>query len=90
MGVGFPASPHLVFKQAKRSYFEFSSTCVGVGMICPFMVNLSLLFGAIISWVIMWPLIELKKGDWYSASLSSSSLHDSRLQGFHCHCYDTW
>lgn len=66
--------------KCNRFYFDFSSTYVGVGMICPFMVNLSLLLGAIISWGIMWPLIELRKGDWYSASLSASSLHG--IQGY--------
>ncbi|KAE8677898.1 putative metal-nicotianamine transporter YSL5 [Hibiscus syriacus] len=49
-------------------------------MICPYMVNVSLLVGAIISWAFMWPAIENKKGDWYSADLPSSSLHG--LQGY--------
>ncbi|WRX13687.1 Oligopeptide transporter [Theobroma cacao] len=64
----------------KRFYFDFSSTYVGVGMICPYMVNVSLLIGAIISWGIMWPMIESKKGIWYSANLSPSSLHG--IQGY--------
>ncbi|XWS63324.1 hypothetical protein CRYUN_Cryun06bG0085400 [Craigia yunnanensis] len=64
----------------KRFYFDFSSTYVAVGMICPYMVNVSLLIGAIISWGIMWPIIESKKGIWYSADLSPSSLHG--IQGY--------
>ncbi|XP_022726125.1 probable metal-nicotianamine transporter YSL7 [Durio zibethinus] len=64
----------------KRFYFDFSSTYVGVGMICPYMVNVSLLIGAIISWGIMWPMIESKRGIWYSADLSPSSLHG--IQGY--------
>ncbi|XWS68499.1 hypothetical protein CRYUN_Cryun04dG0095800 [Craigia yunnanensis] len=64
----------------RRFYFDFSSTYVGVGMICPYMVNVSLLIGAIISWGIMWPMIETKKGIWYSADLSPSSLHG--IQGY--------
>lgn len=63
-----------------RFYFDFSATYVGVGMICPYIVNISLLVGAILSWGIMWPLIDARKGDWYSADLSSSSLHS--LQGY--------
>lgn len=63
-----------------RFYFDFSSTYVGVGMICPYMVNVSLLIGAILSWGIMWPLIEQKKGSWYSAELPASSLHG--IQGY--------
>ncbi|XP_019163423.1 PREDICTED: probable metal-nicotianamine transporter YSL7 [Ipomoea nil] len=65
---------------AKRFYFDFSSTYVGVGMLCPAMINISLLFGAVISWGIMWPLIEAKKGIWYSADIPASSLHG--IQGY--------
>lgn len=49
-------------------------------MICPYIVNLSVLLGGIISWGLMWPLIDKKKGDWYSDSLPSTSLHG--LQGY--------
>ncbi|GJT29341.1 O-fucosyltransferase 29-like protein [Tanacetum coccineum] len=49
-------------------------------MICPYMVNISLLIGAIMSWGIMWPIIEAKKGSWYSADLSATSLHG--IQGY--------
>ncbi|KAL7130181.1 hypothetical protein ABFS83_13G116300 [Erythranthe nasuta] len=64
----------------KRFYFDFSATYVGVGMICPYMVNVSLLIGAILSWGILWPVIESKKGDWYSAEIPASSLHG--IQGY--------
>lgn len=57
-----------------RFYFDFSATYVGVGMICPYLVNISVLIGGIMSWGIMWPYIEHKKGDWYSADLKPSSL----------------
>lgn len=49
-------------------------------MICPYLINISLLVGAILSWGIMWPLIKDRKGDWYSAEYSPSSLHG--LQGY--------
>ncbi|RZB94296.1 putative metal-nicotianamine transporter YSL7 [Glycine soja] len=65
---------------SKRFYFDFSSTYVGVGMICPYLINASLLLGAIFSWGILWPLIEHKKGIWYSADLPSGSL--SGIQGY--------
>ncbi|CAA0813424.1 Probable metal-nicotianamine transporter YSL7 [Striga hermonthica] len=65
---------------ANKFYFDFSATYVGVGMICPYIINVSLLVGAILSWGIMWPLILQKKGNWYSAEYSSSSLHG--LQGY--------
>ncbi|KAJ4974338.1 hypothetical protein NE237_007512 [Protea cynaroides] len=65
---------------ANRFYFDFSATYVGVGMICPYIINVSVLVGGILSWGIMWPLIGNKKGDWYSETLSASSLHG--LQGY--------
>ncbi|KAM7525936.1 hypothetical protein LguiA_015838 [Lonicera macranthoides] len=57
-----------------RFYFDFSMTYVGTGMICSHNVNLSLLFGAVISWGLMWPLIGNLKGDWFPADLPESSM----------------
>ncbi|XP_021286301.1 probable metal-nicotianamine transporter YSL7 [Herrania umbratica] len=80
-GCGFASFPTFGLQAFnKKFYFDFSSTYVGVGMICPYMVNVSLLIGAIISWGIMWPMIESKKGIWYSANLSPGSLHG--IQGY--------
>ncbi|KAK3004270.1 hypothetical protein RJ639_019142 [Escallonia herrerae] len=80
-GCGFVNFPTFGLKAyAKKFYFDFSATYVGVGMICPYMVNVSLLLGAIISWGIMWPLIEAQKGHWYSADLSPTNLHG--IQGY--------
>ncbi|WMV17677.1 hypothetical protein MTR67_011062 [Solanum verrucosum] len=55
-----------------RFYFDFSPTYVGCGLICPHIVNCSVLFGAIISWGILWPLISQRAGDWYPADLGSN------------------
>ena len=55
-----------------RFYFDFSTTYIGAGMICPHIVNFSLLLGAILSWGILWPFIESKAGDWYAEGLGSS------------------
>ncbi|XP_059658652.1 probable metal-nicotianamine transporter YSL7 [Cornus florida] len=80
-GCGFSSFPTFGLQAFKQKfYFDFSTTYIGVGMICPYMVNISLLLGAIFSWGLMWPLIERNKGDWYSASLSSSNLHG--IQGY--------
>jgi len=49
-------------------------------MICPYIINVSVLLGGILSWGLMWPLIDTKKGDWYRADLKASSLHG--LQGY--------
>ncbi|GMI88733.1 YELLOW STRIPE like 7 [Hibiscus trionum] len=63
-----------------RFYFDFSSTYVGVGMICPYIINISVLLGGILSWGLMWPLIEKREGDWYPAGLSPSNMHG--IQGY--------
>ncbi|KAK1296716.1 putative metal-nicotianamine transporter YSL12 [Acorus calamus] len=78
---GFSSFPTFGLKAyANRFYFDFSAVYVGVGMLSPYMVNISLLLGSIISWGFMWPLIGERKGDWYHASLSDSSM--SGLQGY--------
>ncbi|XP_059628982.1 metal-nicotianamine transporter YSL3-like isoform X3 [Cornus florida] len=43
-------------------------------MICSHLVNLSLLFGAVLSWGIIWPLISEQKGDWFPKTLPESSM----------------
>ncbi|XP_018828110.2 probable metal-nicotianamine transporter YSL7 [Juglans regia] len=78
-GCGFANFPTFGLKAFdNRFYFDFSATYVG--MICPYLINISLLVGAVLSWGIMWPLMEARKGSWYSAELSPSSLHG--LQGY--------
>ncbi|XP_051136772.1 probable metal-nicotianamine transporter YSL7 [Andrographis paniculata] len=78
---GFASFPTFGLKAYKyKFFFDFSATYVGVGMICPHIINISLLVGGILSWAIMWPLIETKKGDWYPSDLPSSNLHG--LQGY--------
>lgn len=63
-----------------RFYFDFSAAYIGAGMICPHIVNISVLLGGILSWGIMWPLIDTKKGDWYPSDLSPNSMNG--LQGY--------
>ncbi|TKY47317.1 metal-nicotianamine transporter YSL7 [Spatholobus suberectus] len=78
---GFKNFPTFGLEAYKNQFFfDFSATYVGVGMICPYIINISLLVGGILSWAIMWPLIDARKGDWYSAELKPSSLHG--LQGY--------
>ncbi|XP_057727421.1 probable metal-nicotianamine transporter YSL7 [Arachis stenosperma] len=78
---GFSSFPTFGLQAYKNKfYFDFSATYVGVGMICPYIINVSLLIGGILSWGVMWPLIANKKGDWYDAKLKSSSLEG--LQGY--------
>ncbi|XP_034673705.1 probable metal-nicotianamine transporter YSL7 [Vitis riparia] len=78
---GFKAFPTFGLKaQENMFFFDFSTTYVGVGMICPYIVNISLLLGGILSWGIMWPLIETREGDWYPADLPPKSIKG--LQGY--------
>ncbi|GMP26824.1 hypothetical protein CsSME_00003103 [Camellia sinensis var. sinensis] len=79
---GFSSFPTFGLKAFEnRFYFDFSATYVGVGMICPHLINVSLLLGAILSWGIMWPLINNQRGHWWQpADLSQSSLRG--LQGY--------
>ncbi|KAL5215220.1 hypothetical protein ABZP36_004372 [Zizania latifolia] len=78
---GFHKFPSLGLQAFKNTfYFDFSPTYVGVGMICPHIVNISVLLGGILSWGIMWPLISKKRGSWFSADLPDSSLHG--MQGY--------
>ncbi|RDY05325.1 putative metal-nicotianamine transporter YSL7, partial [Mucuna pruriens] len=78
---GFKSFPTFGLEAYKSQFFfDFSATYVGVGMICPYIINISLLIGGIISWAIMWPLIDAKRGDWYPADLKKNSFHG--LQGY--------
>ncbi|XP_042483109.1 probable metal-nicotianamine transporter YSL7 isoform X2 [Macadamia integrifolia] len=80
-GCGFSSFPTFGLQAYNNSfYFDFSSTYVGVGMICPHIINVSVLLGSIISWGIMWPLIGAKAGNWYPAGLAPGSLNG--LQGY--------
>ncbi|XP_010535963.1 PREDICTED: probable metal-nicotianamine transporter YSL6 [Tarenaya hassleriana] len=53
-------------------YFDFSPTYVGCGLICPHIVNCSVLLGAILSWGFLWPFVSQHAGDWYPADLEAN------------------
>ncbi|KAI9177190.1 hypothetical protein LWI28_012107 [Acer negundo] len=70
---GFDNFPSLGLTLYKNTfYFDFSPTYVGCGLICPHIVNCSVLLGAIISWGFLWPFISKHAGDWYPADLGSN------------------
>ncbi|KAL7596023.1 metal-nicotianamine transporter YSL3-like isoform X1 [Lactuca sativa] len=78
---GFAHFPTFGLEAYKKTfYFDFSMTYVGTGMICPHIVSFSLLFGAVISWGIMWPLIENQKGEWFPNNVPESSMES--LNGY--------
>ncbi|KAK6280348.1 hypothetical protein POUND7_020615 [Theobroma cacao] len=66
----FPSFGLTLFKNT--FYFDFSPTYVGCGLICPHIVNCSVLLGAIISWGFLWPFISAHAGDWYPSGLESN------------------
>lgn len=43
-------------------------------MICPHIVNISLLLGAVISWGIMWPIVARLEGVWFPANIPETSM----------------
>ncbi|BDA49724.1 probable metal-nicotianamine transporter YSL6 [Coccomyxa sp. Obi] len=68
---GFTSFP--TFGMSALNYrwnFDFALTYIGVGMIVPYVVAYSMMWGAIMSWGIMWPLLTKKEGDWYPDGLS--------------------
>ncbi|XP_056165043.1 probable metal-nicotianamine transporter YSL6 isoform X2 [Syzygium oleosum] len=70
---GFDHFPSLGLTLFKNTfYFDFSPTYVGCGLICPHIVNCSVLLGAIISWGFLCPFISKHAGDWYPADLGSN------------------
>ncbi|KAI6701944.1 hypothetical protein NL676_011080 [Syzygium grande] len=74
-GCGFAQFPTFGLQAWEQTFFfDFGMTFVGAGMICSHLVNLSLLFGSVISYGIMWPLIDHHKGDWFSDGLEESSM----------------
>ncbi|CAL4940858.1 unnamed protein product [Urochloa decumbens] len=72
---GFRVFPIFGITAYRRGfYFDFSTTNVGVGMLCPPMITISMLAGSILSWGILWPCIETKEGQWYPRNLEPNSL----------------
>ncbi|CAO2819333.1 unnamed protein product [Amaranthus hypochondriacus] len=55
-------------------------TYVGAGMICSHLVSLSLLFGVVLSWGVMWPLISKLKGEWFPDNIPEESVQS--LNGY--------
>ncbi|KAL5081265.1 hypothetical protein RYX36_009686 [Vicia faba] len=80
-GCGFQAFPSLGLKAFdNRFYFDFSALYIGVGMICPYIINISVLLGGILSWGVMWPLIKTREGHWYKVNLGDGNLQG--IQGY--------
>ncbi|KAL6848371.1 hypothetical protein ACP4OV_021665 [Aristida adscensionis] len=55
-------------------YFNFSATYIGIGMICPTLINISMLAGSILSAAVVVPYIESNKGVWYDVSYRAGNM----------------
>ncbi|XP_042478644.1 metal-nicotianamine transporter YSL2-like isoform X2 [Macadamia integrifolia] len=72
---GFSQFPTFGLQAWKQTfYFNFDMTYIGAGMICSHLVNLSMLLGAVLSWGIIWPLINHLKGDWFPGTIPETSM----------------
>ncbi|KAM0981938.1 hypothetical protein ACFX1T_014851 [Malus domestica] len=72
---GFSQFPTFGLQAWKNTfYFDFGMTFVGAGMICSHLVNLSLLFGSVLSFGVLWPLIGRRKGHWFPESLDENDM----------------
>lgn len=58
------------------------------GMIVPYVVAYSMMWGAIVSWGIMWPLISRREGDWYPAGIQDGDFRglSGYKVGIFCTC----
>uniref|UniRef100_A0ACD5VFK3 Uncharacterized protein n=1 Tax=Avena sativa TaxID=4498 RepID=A0ACD5VFK3_AVESA len=66
-GCGFQDFPMFGLTAYKEKfYFDFSASLVGVGMICPVVVNFSMLFASTITSFFLLPTLLSKKGTWYT------------------------
>ncbi|GJN06580.1 hypothetical protein PR202_ga24323 [Eleusine coracana subsp. coracana] len=79
-GCGFQDFPLFGLNAYKqRFYFDFSPSLVGVGMICPYIINFSLLLGAVVSSGIIWPLLKKKQGECYDDRRRMQSFESENL-----------
>jgi uncharacterized oligopeptide transporter (OPT) family protein len=69
--------PTLGIKAYKQTfYFNLGAVnYIGVGMLCPDIVNYSMLVGGVLSWGLLWPWITSKAGLWFPAGAEGSGLH---------------
>ncbi|KAK7356808.1 hypothetical protein VNO80_16086 [Phaseolus coccineus] len=72
---GFEQFPTFGLQAWKQTfYFDFSMTFVGAGMICSHLVNVSLLLGAVLSYGLMYPLVDKRRGEWFPDNLEESNM----------------
>lgn len=71
---GFEKFPIFGMVAAKWTFYaNFTPNIIGAGMICPHIVNLSMVLGAILTWGFLWPYIASKEGVWFDAGQDDTS-----------------
>ncbi|KAF5836148.1 OPT oligopeptide transporter protein-domain-containing protein [Dunaliella salina] len=71
---GFEKFPIFGMVAAKWTFYaNFTPNIIGAGMICPHIVNVSMVLGAILTWGFLWPYIASKEGIWYDAGQDDTS-----------------
>ncbi|XP_066324744.1 probable metal-nicotianamine transporter YSL7 [Miscanthus floridulus] len=76
---GFKVFPIFGLEAYKHGfYFDFSMSNIGIGMLCPYIITVSMFIGCVISWGIISPYLATKAGIWYPSNISSSSLNGIR------------
>jgi hypothetical protein len=66
-----PTTPPGLTLAKWKWFFDFQMPLVGIGLMAPLGIAWSMLVGAIISWGVLWPVLDAKKGAWYPADLSA-------------------
>ncbi|KAL6658391.1 hypothetical protein ACP70R_003977 [Stipagrostis hirtigluma subsp. patula] len=65
-GCGFEVFPTFGLTAFRLGfYYDFSVGIVGAGMLSSNKTTISMLAGSLVSWGIIWPYIDAKKGSWY-------------------------
>lgn len=76
---GFKVFPIFGLEAYKHGfYLDFSMSNIGIGMLCPYIITVSMFIGCVISWGIISPYLATKSGIWYSTNINSTSMNSIR------------
>ncbi|KAL6843721.1 hypothetical protein ACP4OV_026292 [Aristida adscensionis] len=74
-GCGFDRLPLFGYTAYELGlYFNFSMASVGVGMLSPYKITISMLVGSLVSWGLIWPIITINEGSWFPQGLGDLNL----------------
>ncbi|TVU30462.1 hypothetical protein EJB05_22087 [Eragrostis curvula] len=76
-GCGFETFPIFGLKAyALGYYFDFSMSNIGIGMICPHMITISMFVGNLLWWLVLCLSHTSNNGAWYAVNLKVDFLRD--------------